>query len=541
MHAVSIPEIALAVYASVNQPTLFAAARVCRGWAPIALDVLWRHPPPAALLPTVVAAADRRALYAPSVRSLSLFTADEAEAAVHGWTFPRLRSLVLPCAAIERAPDACRAFLARCGGGGNRGVPPTLRCVYLTEHRRDTTMQFDGSYDACLTGLLADIAQRRGLEELLIDTAVSERLHVPIADFDTDNEMAAGSQAVLQSTSDLSTGRRNGDYAGTAVGAVAGRTGEHEPVAFRDLRRLYVQIVASGGDDAIFPPVSLLRAELLSAVTHLWLDLEWTSALVTSALDAVSRLSALHILRLSLPDTCRFSVANLVSLSRLAELRHLFIDGAYYGIGFTRFPDADWARLAAGLKRLRTIDFTMRMGLLRSALRILGSRCRELTDVKMIQHIEDLDSLRPLVTTTAASSVTTLSTTIVSEGGNAYDANGGVAVVFPELVSLTLARTWTGFDMPGANTTAATLEKASALCTRLRAHAPKLARFCVLDHSLLGRAMEEDMRAAGVGHNLMVGSTQMLGVVGKAYWDEVYTDRPEPAHEWYGCGMARKL
>jgi hypothetical protein len=534
MHTLSIPEIALAVHANVAKSTLFAAARVCRGWAPIALDVLWRHPPPAALLPAVVVAADQRALYADSVRSLSLFTADEAEAAVQGWAFPRLRSLVLPCAAVERAPNACRAFVARCGGDSD--TPSTLRCVYLTDRREGLTKQFDGCYDACLTGLLADLAQRRGLEELLIDTAVSEQLHI-LGISDTDDESAAGSLAV-QSTADVGTSCRHSGHAGNVVVAVSGRTRGNELCAFRDLRRLYVKIVASGGEDAILPPVPLLRAKLLGAVTHLWLNLQWTSSAVTSALDAVCRLSVLHLLRLRLPDTCCVGVANFVALRHLAELRHLFIDGAYNGIGFTRFPNAEWAQLAEGLKRLRTLDVRPRMGLSRSALRILGSRCRELTDVEMIQHVEDLDALRPLASTTATASTSGDGNANISDDD--YGSND-CALVFPELTSLTIKRTWTGFEMPGDDAAAATLEKASTLCAQLRAHAPKLAGFCVLDHSLLGRAMEADMRAAGVGHNLMVGSVQMLGVIGKEYWDEVYSDRPKPTHAWYGCGMARKL
>jgi hypothetical protein len=52
---------------------------------------------------------------------------------------------------------------------------------------------------------------------------------------------------------------------------------------FCNMRSLYITFVALGDEDAVRPPLPLLRAELLDSVTHQWLDLELTTSSATSA------------------------------------------------------------------------------------------------------------------------------------------------------------------------------------------------------------------------------------------------------------------
>jgi hypothetical protein len=88
--ALCLPEVLSAVFEQLTDDcgTLFAAARVSRTWAALALDELWRAPPETAF--AGVASPARRAFYAAKVRSLTVWRCDEV---LRPLAFPLLRTL----------------------------------------------------------------------------------------------------------------------------------------------------------------------------------------------------------------------------------------------------------------------------------------------------------------------------------------------------------------------------------------------------------------------------------------------------------------
>jgi hypothetical protein len=122
-----------------DQPTLFAAARTCRAWAPAALRVLWRAPQFDALAQDLT--AERRQILGPMVRHVSLLPGahrwqggmSDALMIVRGvaeWRFPAARTCELAAALIGCMPDRCVALLAPSFG---RLVAAAIRSVTVSD------------------------------------------------------------------------------------------------------------------------------------------------------------------------------------------------------------------------------------------------------------------------------------------------------------------------------------------------------------------------------------------------------------------------
>jgi hypothetical protein len=542
-----IPEIAAAVFAHLDtQASLRAAALVCRGWAPMAIDRLWRDPPAAALASVT---ALRRPIYAAAIRALHMRTADAVHTALGndghddgGWTFPHLRRLGVDFEVVEDQPHILQELLARAGGSSD-----TLRSVTISGGPADgdgdsdsgAKPHLDTSYDTRLAGVLAVLAPRQGLTELLFFPPVTENLRLP---------NVAASDAALSTEEDNVRSQESRDTKYSTM--------------FQDfvgLRSLHINVAATGGYDATPSCLPFLCPTLFGTLTSLEMSLDDAGSNCGYAVEAASRLSALSRLLLTLPYVCYMSVAQFATLGRLAQLRHLGIKGGQWGIGvhLGTFPDAVWARMVAGWPHLRTLGIEVQCGLSARALGILGAACRELDEVYMSKHdvdilglpavgdddIIDLGKINILACDNAGAGGDDDTVDENNDNGdgtgpnqihnsNAYNACGGRAssaggegcsssgtgnnVLFPRLTYLLMHSTGLQQDGTPRNmwserflTTAVFFggysrhpriqTLACALAARLRRHAPKLARFRFADYCALEGAVQRCLAPSATG------------------------------------------
>ncbi len=143
---------------------------------------------------------------------------------------------------------------------------------------------------------------------------------------------------------------------------------------FGTFAHLYLEIGTTEQMLAFSAAAPLLRPALLGAVTRLWLRANYATA--DTALRHASHMSTLQVLRVQVPPLCAVASGVFAQLSRLAALRHLVVLGAWQR-GLELFPDEQWAALASGLRRLRTLAMTTCLRLSPLALPILGAHCRE--------------------------------------------------------------------------------------------------------------------------------------------------------------------
>jgi hypothetical protein len=95
--ALFMPDVLSAVFEQLSDDrrTLFAAARVSRTWAELALNMLWRAPPESAF--AGVASPARRSFYAAKVRTLVVWRYNKL---LRPLAFPLLRTLrIITCSA----------------------------------------------------------------------------------------------------------------------------------------------------------------------------------------------------------------------------------------------------------------------------------------------------------------------------------------------------------------------------------------------------------------------------------------------------------